>query len=146
VFGFLRPDGRIDLDAITPLAGRVVQSGRVWTFHRAIDHAVDRDRAFGELDALPGLSAVLTAGSGAGVTEGYVDLIRRAGTAWASRLLVGGGLRPQHVAGLVRAGVRSFHIGSGARVTGRWSEPVSAAEVGRWRQLLDRELAQTDGR
>ncbi len=146
VFGFLRADGQVDLDAVAHLAGRVVQAGRVWTFHRAIDHAVDRDRAFGELDALPGLTAVLTAGSEAGVTDGWADLRQRAGTSWGSRLLVGGGLRPEHVTGLVRAGIRSFHIGSGARATGRWSEPVSAEEVGTWRLLLDREVAAADAR
>ena len=144
VFGFLRADGQIDLDAVAGLAQRVVLAGRVWTFHRAIDHAVDRDRAFGELQTLPGLTAVLTAGSGTGVRDGGADLLRRAGSTWGSRLLVGGGLLPEHVAGLARAGVRAFHIGSGARTTRRWSEPVAAEEVAKWRLLLDQQVAQTD--
>lgn len=145
VLGFLRRDSGLDTDAVALLAGRIARAGRAWTFHRAIDHAVDLDQAFAVLAQLPALTSVLTAGSGAGVAHGLEELLGWAATDWRDRLLVGGGLRRGHVAKLARAGIRGFHVGSGARPGGRWSDPVSADLVGAWRSLLDREAGASHG-
>lgn len=137
-FGFLTSDLEVDVDVCSYLADRVRHVP--WTFHRAVDSALDTDRAWRQVLDLPGLDAVLSAGSPRGVESGYDDLVARAGAdARASRLLVvGGGLRTEHVPWLVRAGVRRFHVGSTVRPGGSWTKAyVDAAHVRSWRMLLD---------
>jgi copper homeostasis protein len=51
-------------------------------------------------------------------------------------LLVGGGLRLEHVPQLLAAGIDGFHIGGAARPRG-WDGPVSAEAVAAWRDALD---------
>ncbi|PID50810.1 MAG: hypothetical protein CR980_01765 [Propionibacteriales bacterium] len=55
----------------------------------------------------------------------------------ANLILVGGGLKTEHIPWLVRAGVSSFHLGTSARVEGSYDEPVSASKVHSWRALID---------
>ena len=50
VLGFLRADGGVDLAAVERVVGEI--DGCRWTFHRAIDHAVDRDAVRKQLDGL----------------------------------------------------------------------------------------------
>ena len=52
-------------------------------------------------------------------------------------IMAGGGLLPEHVPWLARAGVRAFHIGSSARPLGSWKAYVDADLVGTWRRLID---------
>jgi copper homeostasis protein len=138
VLGFLDADGGVDLAAVE----RVVEvlDGCRWTFHRAIDHAADRDALRKQLDGLPGLDAYLTAGSADGVDAGLPTLLREAERGgepgYEQRLLVGGGLRLDHLPRLTAAGVDGFHIGGAARPEG-WGRPVSAEVVARWRRALD---------
>lgn len=134
VLGFLAADGGADLDAVE----RVVTAlnGCPWTFHRALDHAADRDAVRKQLDGLPGLDTYLTAGSPAGVDEGLPTLLAEAGRAGDPQLMVGGGLRLDHVPTLKKAGVSAFHIGGAAR-PGGWGKPVSAEAVREWRRVLD---------
>ncbi|MFF4491793.1 copper homeostasis protein CutC [Streptomyces sp. NPDC001544] len=138
VLGFLGPDGGADLDAVERVAAEL--DGCRWTFHRAIDRAADRDALRKQLADLPGLDTYLTAGSAAGVDDGLPTLLaearRRGEPGYAQRLLVGGGLRLDHVPTLRAAGVDGFHIGGAAR-PGGWDEPVSAAAVAQWRAALD---------
>ena len=54
--------------------------------------------------------------------------------------MAGGGLLPEHVPWLVRAGVRAFHIGSSARPLGSWKAYVDADLVRTWRRLIDEAL------
>ena len=138
VLGFLDPDGRVDLDAVE----RIVEEldGCRWTFHRAIDRAADRDALRKQLDGLPGLDAYLTAGSATGVDDGLPTLLteaaRRGDPGYEQRIMVGGGLRLEHVPGLKAAGIDAFHIGGAAR-PGGWDGPVSAEAVRQWRRVLD---------
>lgn len=138
VLGFLHPDGDVDL----PTLERVVAAleGCPWTFHRAIDRAADRDALRKQLADLPGLDTYLTAGSPAGVDDGLPTLLaeaaRRGEPGYEQRLLVGGGLRLDHVPRLLAAGMDGFHIGGAARPDG-WNGPVSADAVARWRRVLD---------
>ncbi|MFD1660464.1 copper homeostasis protein CutC [Streptomyces caeni] len=138
VLGFLGRDGGPDLDALERLAAEL--DGCRWTFHRAIDHSADRARLRKQLAGLPGLDAYLTAGSPAGVDDGMPTLLaeaaRRGEPGHTQRLLVGGGLRLDHVPRLLAAGVDAFHIGGAAR-PGGWSAPVSAEAVREWRRAVD---------
>ncbi|MFF2809453.1 copper homeostasis protein CutC [Streptomyces sp. NPDC058000] len=143
VLGFLTPDGRPDLVAVKALVE--VVDGCRWTFHRAIDRAADRDALRKELAGFAGpagLDTYLTAGAAEGVDAGLATLIaERARKAagepgYAPRILVGGGLRLDHLAELRAAGLDAFHIGGAAR-PGGWAEPVDAAAVREWRAALD---------
>lgn len=138
VLGFLDVDGGVDLGAVERVVGEL--DGCRWTFHRAIDRAADRDALRKQLDGTPGLDTYLTAGSAAGVDEGLSVLLAEAARAgepgYEQRILVGGGLRLDHVPRLLAAGIDAFHIGGAAR-PGGWEEPVSAAAVAEWRAVLD---------
>ena len=138
VLGFLDEDGSPDLVTIERLVAEL--DGCRWTFHRAIDRAADRDALRKQLADLPGLDTYLTAGSAAGVDDGLETLLaeaaRRGEPAYEPRILVGGGLRLEHVAVLRAAGIDGFHIGGAARPRG-WGAPVEASAVREWRRALD---------
>lgn len=138
VLGFLDGDGQVDLDAVERLVEEL--DGCRWTFHRAIDRAADRDALRKQLDGLPGHDAYLTAGSATGVDDGLPTLLAEAGRCgepgYEPRIMVGGGLRLEHVPQLRAAGIDAFHIGGAARPAG-WEHPVSAESVREWRQALD---------
>ncbi|MGW3202751.1 copper homeostasis protein CutC [Streptomyces sp. NPDC001135] len=140
VLGFLDAHGAVDLAAVE----RVVHAldGCAWTFHRAIDHAADRNALRKQLAELPGLDTYLTAGAAGGVDEGLPTLVAEAGRrgepGYGQQLLVGGGLRLDHVPRLRSAGVDAFHIGGAARPSG-WEGPVSEGAVAEWRRVLDGE-------
>ncbi|MBA6439871.1 copper homeostasis protein CutC [Streptomyces sp. GMR22] len=144
VLGFLADDGGVDLAAVTALTEVVGAGGGVdesrWTFHRAIDRAADRDGLRKRLADIPGLDTYLTAGSARGVDDGLPTLLaeaERAGTpGYEARIMVGGGLRLDHLPALRAAGINAFHIGGAARPDG-WSGPVDATAVGQWRMILD---------
>jgi copper homeostasis protein len=146
VFGFLTADLDIDLAVCTAIADAT--SGAPWTFSRAIDHALDTSRAWRAVATLPGVDAVLTAGSALGVESGLSALTARAQAhpGVAQRMLVGGGLEPEHVPWLLRAGVRGFHVGSQVRPGGSWAKAyVDAGYVRSWRTLLDDAGARLSG-
>ncbi|MEU8863652.1 copper homeostasis protein CutC [Streptomyces umbrinus] len=138
VLGFLDETGEPDLPALEAVLAEL--DGCRWTFHRAIDRAADRDALRKSLADLPGLDAYLTAGSAEGVDEGLATLLAEAARSgeqgYEPQLLVGGGLRLDHVPRLRAAGVDAFHIGGAAR-PGGWDVPVSAEAVREWRTALD---------
>lgn len=145
VFGFLDPAGAVDLAAVERVVAAL--DGCPWTFHRAIDRAADRDALRGRLAGLPGLDTYLTAGAAAGVDAGLSTLAaeaRRDGQpGYGQQILVGGGLRLDHVPRLLADGLEAFHIGGAAR-PGGWRGPVSAAEVARWRSVLDGDAVRPE--
>ncbi|MEU8648668.1 copper homeostasis protein CutC [Streptomyces sp. NPDC048737] len=138
VLGFLDAEGGVDLAAVERVVAEL--DGCPWTFHRAIDHTADRDALRKQCEGLPGLDTYLTAGSAAGVDDGLPVLVAEAGRrgeqGYEQEVLVGGGLRLDHVPALRAAGVDAFHIGGAARPDG-WRGPVSAEAVGEWRRVLD---------
>lgn len=142
VLGFLDAQGAVDLAAVERVAAAL--DGCRWTFHRALDHAADRDTVRKQLDGLPGLDTYLTAGSASGVDAGLPTLLaeaaRRAEPGYEQQLLVGGGLRLDHVPLLRSAGLDAFHIGGAARPHG-WSGPVCEHAVRAWRRAVDGETA-----
>ncbi len=140
VLGYLNGANAVDGHVVTDL---VDQGDFPWTFHRAIDHCLDQDRAWAAVRTLPRVDQVLTAGSARGVEQGLDELLRRAkGDAEVARLIMaGGGLAPEHVPWLVRAGVRAFHIGSSARPGKSFKAYVDSDLVASWRDLIDDEVA-----
>ncbi|MFE5944637.1 copper homeostasis protein CutC [Streptomyces sp. NPDC056480] len=138
VLGFLTPDGEPDLVAVEHLIA--VLDGCRWTFHRAIDRTADRDGLRKRLADLPGLDTYLTAGAATGVDDGLATLKAEAARAgepgYEAQILVGGGLRLDHLPELRAAGLDAFHIGGAARPRG-WAAPVSADAVRTWREALD---------
>ncbi|MEV6961028.1 copper homeostasis protein CutC [Streptomyces sp. NPDC051207] len=138
VLGFLSPGGDLDLVAVERVVGAL--GACRWTFHRAIDRAADRAALRKQLADLPGLDTYLTAGAPTGVDDGLPTLLaeaaRRGEPGYEQQLLVGGGLRLDHLPQLVAAGIDGFHIGGAARPDG-WAGPVSAAAVARWRLAVD---------
>ncbi|GGO46970.1 MULTISPECIES: copper homeostasis protein CutC [Streptomyces] len=138
VLGFLDESGGADVAAVEAVVGAL--DGCRWTFHRAVDRAADRDALRKQLADLPGLDTYLTAGAAGGVDEGLPTLLAEAARSgepgYEPRILVGGGLRLDHVPGLRAAGVDAFHIGGAARPHG-WDAPVSAEAVSAWRRALD---------
>lgn len=136
VMGFLDVDTNIDTAIMKLLAGTPPCR---WTFHRAIDSVLQLRHAWAALLTLPGLDQVLTAGSPRGVEHGLDSLIglARDNPRAADLIMAGGGLTPEHVLWLVRAGVTAFHIGRPARPLGSYEAPVDADLVRSWRTLLD---------
>jgi copper homeostasis protein len=138
VLGFLDADGAVDLAATTAVAEAV--AGCRWTFHRAIDHSADRAAVRAAVAGLPGLDTFLTSGAPAGVDAGQGvlegELAKEGEPGYCQRILVGGGLRAEHVPGLLAAGFDAFHIGGAVRVDG-WTTPVDTAKVAAWRTLVD---------
>lgn len=139
VLGFLDGHGHIDVEVVAALTA---DGQWPWTFHRALDYTLETGNAWRTLLGFPRLDQVLTAGSVRGVEQGLDDLIRRAkaNPEIARRIMAGGGLLPEHVPWLARAGVRSFHIGKAARPLGSYKAYVDAALVRTWRELIDAEV------
>ncbi|SHE78326.1 copper homeostasis protein CutC [Streptoalloteichus hindustanus] len=133
VLGFLDGGGAVDVAACAAVLAEL--AGCRWTFHRALDHASDPDAAWTAAVDL-GCDAVLTAGSPRGVEAGIDALLDRAARPRNGvELLVGGGLRTEHVAPLRLAGVRGFHVGGMVRVGG-WDTPVDVAKVASLRAMI----------
>lgn len=135
VLGFLDDHGQVDVGATRDVTAEL--RGCPWTFHRAVDHAAQYRMAWNHAVSL-GPDAVLTAGAPDGVDEGLGVLREIAGQQDIEEvtLLVGGGLRAEHVPDLRAAGVFAFHVGSAVRADGG-TGPVLADEVRAWRSLVD---------
>lgn len=147
VFGFLDADLQVD----APVCGHLAEAfaGVPWTFHRGFDACLETGRAWRQVRALPGLDAVLTAGSASGLDAGYDELADRAASdpQVADLVMAAGGLRGEHVPWLVRSGVRQFQVGSSVRPGGSWTKAhVDAGHVRSWRMLLDDSADLAAGR
>ena len=137
VLGFLNAHTEVDTSVVAEIVSEHSDLG--WTFHRAVDACISSNRAWRDLRGLPGLDQVLTAGSARGVSEGLDDLVTRArGDEFARAVIMaGGGLLPEHVPWLVRAGIRAFHISAAARPLGSPKAYVDPGLVRTWRTLID---------
>ncbi len=141
-FGFLDADLEIDEQACLALAQSL--PGVPWTFHRGFDAALDAGRSWRRAGRLPGLTAVCSGGSTAGLARGYEELLARAdGDPDIARLLMpGGGLEPEQVPWFIRAGVRQFHVAEQVRPGGTLKSYVDAEYVRSWRRMLDGAAAR----
>lgn len=133
VLGFLNELGEVDVGAARSVLSALRGCG--WTFHRAVDHAVEYRMAFEHAVSLAP-DAVLSAGAPEGVEEG-IDALRpelAEQRVTGVTVLVGGGLRDEHVPALRRAGARAFHVGSSVRDE---SGVVVSERVRDWRGIVD---------
>lgn len=137
VMGFLDPWSGVDAEVCATVAG---DAGWPWTYDRAVDQCLDFDHAWAALRRLPGLDQVMSAGSARGLEHGLDGLVDRARSdRWAAEnLMAAGGLAPEHVPWLHRAGVRAFHVDAQVRPLGSYRAWVDAGLVHTWRDLLDR--------
>lgn len=142
--GFLNGLAEVDVGVVTAVLEEAVCP---WTFSRAVDLCLDADRAWATLLTLPRLDAVRTAGSARDVEAGLDDLVRRArGDARVAALVCAdGGLHPDHVPWLARAGVRQFHVAAQVRPGGSPKAYVDEALVRSWRLLIDAETRHASG-
>jgi copper homeostasis protein len=144
-FGFLDRDLEIDRESCTEMCTEL--GGMPWLFH-GFDEALDPEHAWRDVRGLPGLESVISAGSTRGLAHGADELIARTtkDPRVAELVLAGGGLTPDLVPWLVRAGVRRFAIGSAARSSGSWTRAsVDVDHVRSWRMLLDDALSRALG-
>lgn len=139
--GFVSPDLDVDVSLTRALGDAL--GGVPWTFHRAFDQVLDRRRGYAALAGLRGLDSVLTAGSARGMEFGVDDLCAEASSdpGRAALLLAGGGLRPEDVPWLARAGIRGFHVGASVRPGRSQKAFVDAKLVRSWRTLVDDAVA-----
>lgn len=144
VLGYLNAHTEIDTGVCAEILTGVEGP---WTFSRAVDACISSDRAWRTLRTLPGLDCVLTAGSARGVTEGLDDLLARAqADPFARRhAMAGGGLQPEHVPWLARAGITAFHVGAAVRPTRSWRAYVDPDLVRTWRVLVDDAVRRAPG-
>jgi len=140
--GFLDRDLEVDAEAMR-VVGEALAPAPV-TFSAGMDAVLDRERAWRRITGLPGVDAVLTAGSSQGVDAGLDTLQSEASDpAVRALLMVGGGLLSEQVPWLVRAGVRSFHLDTEVRPGGSWPRTyVDADFVRSWRLLVDHALSR----
>ena len=134
-FGFLDADLEVDTETCSMLLDRLPNVP--WTFTRAIDSSLDPRRSWRRLLPLPRLAAVRSAGSPRGMAVGYDDLLASVTPEIAPVLMPGGGLAPEHVPWLLKAGVRQLHLGDQVRPGGSARAYVDATYVRSWRTLVD---------
>ncbi|MEV0680920.1 copper homeostasis protein CutC [Actinosynnema sp. NPDC050436] len=132
VLGFLDGNGWVDQDACRAVLAEL--DGCRWTFHRALDNSADPEAAWAVVAGL-GCDTVLASGSPRGVADGFAVLERLAARQDEVALLVGGGLKQEHVGPLKAVGASGFHVGSAVR-PGGWDAPLSADEVRTWANLV----------
>lgn len=137
VLGALDADLAIDADTVMAFARAL--PGVPLTFDRTIDLALEPARAWATVLGLPGVVSIASAGSPRGLEAGFDDLLAlaRRDLRVAECLEVTGGLAPEHVPWLTRAGVARFQIGAQARPGGSARAYVDAGFVRSWRLLLD---------
>jgi copper homeostasis protein len=134
-FGFLDADLEIDTETCRMLIDRL--PGVPWTFSSVIDSSLDPRRSWRRLLSLPRLVAVRSAGSPRGMSAGYDDLLATITAENAALMMPGGGLAPEHVPWLLKAGVRQLHLDGQVRPGGSAKAYVDADYVRSWRSLVD---------
>ena len=111
VFGFLRENGRIDLERTRRLTELALESGKEAVFHRAIDVVPDWREAIDQLAALS-VTRVLTSGQEPDVSYG-TDTVREM-IAYARdriQILPGAGITLRNAARIVReTGANRIHV------------------------------------
>jgi copper homeostasis protein len=146
-FGFLTPELHLDGDVCQALADEL--TGVPWTFDRAFDHVLDIRQAWRQARELPGLDGVHSAGALLGIDTGFDDLLAVCADRpdFAAVVIAAGGVRPEQVPWLVRAGVTGVHLGASVRAGASWTKAhVEPSFVRSWRLLLDDALSGPAGR
>lgn len=131
VMGFLR-EGRLDKGALEE-ALRWCPS-MDFTFHRAIDEALDPLEVAGDLADFQGVTDLLTSG-GPGPIEGNVDRIKRIRQMLKGvRVMAGGGITVGNVRSVIDAtGVEYVHLGRSVRMD---NSPFGLLDEERLRRMI----------
>jgi copper homeostasis protein len=140
-FGFLTRELDIDAEVCRALADKIGDAP--WTFDRAFDHSLDLRTAWRRVRDLPGMDGVHSAGALLGMDTGFDDLLAVCAEHpdFAATVVAAGGVRPEHLPWLVRAGVTKVHLGASVRPGGSWNKArVDASFVRSWRLLVDDAL------
>ena len=109
VFGCLRPDGSVDMEAMSVLMEAAGDTPV--TFHRAFDHTSDPFKALEDIISL-GCARILTSGCRPTALEG-ADLLAQLVEKAADRIIImpGCGVREGNIAEIARlSGAREFHF------------------------------------
>ena len=109
VFGCLRPDGSVDMEAMSVLMDAAGDTPV--TFHRAFDHTSDPFKALEDIISL-GCARILTSGCRPTALEG-ADLLAQLVKKAAGRIIImpGCGVREGNIAEIARlSGAREFHF------------------------------------
>ena len=109
VFGCLRPDGSVDMEAMSVLMDAAGDTPV--TFHRAFDHTRDPFKALEDIISL-GCARILTSGCRPTALEG-ADLLAQLVEKAAGRIIImpGCGVREGNIAEIARlSGAREFHF------------------------------------
>ena len=134
VLGFVR-DGEIDVDLTQRVLGFVPKLKA--TFHHAFEETTDRLASIEKLKAIAQLDRILASGGGGDWLQKIKRLSNYERAAGPQvNILAGGGLNEEKIRAVREAtGIREFHVGRAARISGRADGAVCAALV--------RELIQT---
>lgn len=139
VFGALTPHGDIDTARLEQVLRWA--DGLPLTFHRAFDAARDPAQAFGVLGAYRGAVAQLLTSGAAPTAEQGAALLRQLVQRWQQgegvEPLVGSGVHAGNLGALhYRIGARQYHVGSGARVDGRFDADIAPDRIAALRRAL----------
>lgn len=107
VIGVLNDNFEVDMDVCADLLS---SAGKLSvTFHRAVDHCPDQDKAFDDLVSL-GISRVLTSGGKPNALSGLTEL-KRLNENYGDKITIvaGGGIRSTNLKQVVQTGCREFH-------------------------------------
>lgn len=114
VVGALRPDGRLDLDAIARIVGaaRTVRPDVAVTVHRAVDAAIDPVAAVTDLVGSGlGITRVLTSGGATAAGDGMATIAGMVDAADGRiEVMSGGGVTLATIPALVAVGVDAVHM------------------------------------
>jgi copper homeostasis protein len=134
VLGFVR-EGDIDVD----LTQRVLDSAGALkaTFHHAFEETTEQFASIEKLKRIPQVDRILARGGSGDWRQKIVKLSRYERAAQPRiKILAGGGLNREAIRAICDAtGIREFHVGRAARISGRAEGAVSAELV--------KELVQT---
>lgn len=130
VIGILTENFEVDLQACQKLV--VLARPMSVTFHRAIDHCYQEDKAFEDLISL-GIDRVLTSGGKSNAHDGIAE-IKRLQHLYGDKIIImpGGGIRSGNIQQVMHTGCQEFHS-SGLTDN---SVTVDAAEIKKLKKLL----------
>jgi copper homeostasis protein len=118
--------GKVDTD----LVGRVIEAAGEVTFHRAFDTLEDPVEGIDVLVKL-GVARILTSGGAASAGDALPALGRLVGAAGGRiEIMAGGGVRPEVVGDLVRAGVAAVHASGKGIVAEKTRVTLGSAALG----------------
>lgn len=111
VFGSLNKDKSINISQTKYICNIVHKYNKEFVFHKAIDEAIDIEKAFDDLVSI-GVDRVLTSGGKHGVLEG-LESLKYLQNKYGNKIeiLAGGGVNSNNITRLKDVGIKQFHAG-----------------------------------